>query len=181
MQAMAPFDRQPHLTGELLELRPLRPEDWEELFAVASDPLIWELHPARDRYKEDVFRAFFQDALASGGALVAINRATGRIIGSSRYFWHEETRELEIGWTFLSRACWGGAYNAEMKRLMLDYALQFVDHAIFVVGIPNWRSRKAMEKIGGLLTERRITRPMLGVPTEHLVYEIRRKAQGAKE
>jgi len=43
------FELQPHLVGDLLEVRPLRPEDWESLFAVASDPLIWEQHPARDR------------------------------------------------------------------------------------------------------------------------------------
>ena len=181
MHPMERFDRQPHLSGELLELRPLRPADWEELYAVAADPLIWEMHPARDRYQQDVFREFFRDALASGGALVAVERNSGRIIGSSRYFWHDEPGELEIGWTFLARAYWGGVYNAEMKRLMLDYALKFVDHVIFVVGVPNLRSRKAMQKIGGVLTERRIIRSMLGIPMEHLVFEIRGKARAAEE
>src|SRR5882762_8855409 len=64
------FELQPHLIGELLEVRPLRPEDWESLFAVASDPLIWTQHPASDRYQEKVFREFFREALKSGGALV---------------------------------------------------------------------------------------------------------------
>ncbi len=36
--------RQPVLEGEHVRLRPLRPDDWEALFAVASDPLIWEQH-----------------------------------------------------------------------------------------------------------------------------------------
>src|SRR5262245_58098307 len=127
----ADFDRQPHLVGELLELRPLQPDDWDALFAVASDPLIWEVHPARDRYTEPVFREFFREALESGGGLVAIDRATGQIIGSSRYNWADlldESEgagcELEIGWSFLARAYWGGVYNREMKRLMLDYAFQ---------------------------------------------------------
>lgn len=79
------FDPQPTLTGELLELRPLRQDDWPALFAVASDPLIWEQHPEADRYREDVFRTFFANAMDSGGALVAIDRATGAVIGSSRF------------------------------------------------------------------------------------------------
>ena len=99
------FDRQPHLVGERFELRPLQPDDWDALFAVASDPLIWEVHPARDRYTEPVFRQFFREALESGGALVALDRATGQIIGSSRYNWFGPDRdELEIGWSFLARA-----------------------------------------------------------------------------
>jgi hypothetical protein len=35
------FDLQPYLKGELIELRPRTPGDWDELFAVASDSLIW--------------------------------------------------------------------------------------------------------------------------------------------
>jgi RimJ/RimL family protein N-acetyltransferase len=68
------FDLQPNLKGELIELRPLTPEDWDDLFAVASDPLIWEQHPECDRYKEDVFKTFFREALESGGAFVVIDK-----------------------------------------------------------------------------------------------------------
>jgi len=168
------FDRQPHLVGERLELRPLRSDDWDALFAVASDPLIWEVHPERDRYTEPVFRRFFRTALESGGALVAIDRATGQIIGSSRYFWHgPDEDELEIGWSFLGRACWGGAYNREMKSLMLGYAFQFTDRVIFVVGVDNGRSRKAMLKIGGVLTDRRETLELPGGgSSESVIFEI---------
>jgi N-acetyltransferase len=166
------FELQPRLTGELLDLRPLRPEDWDALFLAASDPLIWEQHPASDRYKEDVFRQYFQGALDCGGALVAIDRATGSVIGSSRYYGHDaEKREIEIGWTFLVRSHWGGQYNAEMKRLMVGHALRFVDRVTFTVGATNMRSRRAMEKIGGVLAGRRDS------PTgEHVIYEIRNNA-----
>src|SRR5438045_7740749 len=117
------FDLQPHLKGELIELRPLASEDWADLFAVASDPLIWEQHPNSDRYKEDVFKAFFREALESGGALVAVDRKDGRVIGSSRFYgYDEEESEVEIGWTFLARSHWGGVYNGEMKELMLRHA-----------------------------------------------------------
>jgi RimJ/RimL family protein N-acetyltransferase len=143
------FDLQPTLKGELLELRPLRPEDFEDLYAAASDPLIWEQHPVTDRYTEDVFRGFFRDALASGGALLAIDTETGRVVGSSRFNRYDEPdREIEIGWTFLARSHWGGIYNWEMKQLMLRHAFKFVDRVLFIVGSQNIRSQRAVEKIG---------------------------------
>jgi RimJ/RimL family protein N-acetyltransferase len=146
-----PFELQPTLVGERLELRPLRAEDWDALFAAASDPLIWEQHPESDRYKPDVFRRFFHGGLASGGAFVVIDRQTGRIIGSSRYHGYDEAAsEIEIGWTFLTRDYWGGHYNREMKRLMLDHAFRFVERVSFNVGVTNYRSQRAMEKIGGI-------------------------------
>jgi RimJ/RimL family protein N-acetyltransferase len=145
------FDLQPHLKGKLLELRPLAPGDWDELFAVASDSLIWEQHPERDRYKEDVFRVFFKDALKSGGAFVIIDLKTQQIIGSTRFYGYDpEKSEIEIGWTFLARKYWGGRYNAEMKRLLLNHAFKFVDSVVFFVGEDNVRSQKAMEKVGAI-------------------------------
>ena len=146
-----PFDLQPTLKSEMLELRPLRADDFEQLYAVASDPLIWEQHPNSDRYKLDVFRKFFDEALESGGALIAIDRKTDQVIGSSRYHCFDlERSEIEIGWTFLARSHWGGAYNGEMKRLMLSHAFKFVDNVIFFVGANNLRSQRAVEKIGGV-------------------------------
>ncbi len=145
------FDLQPHLRGELIELRPLTPADWDELFAVASDSLIWEQHPERDRYKEGVFRIFFKDALESGGAFVIIDRKTQHVIGSTRFYGYDpEKSEIEIGWTFLARKFWGGRYNAEMKRLLLNHAFKFVESVVFFVGEDNVRSQKAMEKVGAI-------------------------------
>jgi RimJ/RimL family protein N-acetyltransferase len=145
------FDLQPHLKGELIELRPLMPEDWNDLFAVAADQLIWEQHPESDRYKEDVFKIFFKDALESGGAFVVIDTKSKRIIGSTRYHGYDpEKSEVEIGWTFLARKCWGGRYNREMKQLMLAHAFQFVENVVFYVGENNIRSQKATEKIGAI-------------------------------
>jgi len=147
-----PFELQPTLTGELVQLRPLREDDYDALYAVASDPLIWEQHPVRDRWKADVFRdEFFRGAMESGGAFAAIDRAAGRIIGSSRYHdYREEASQIEIGWTFLVRSHWGGRYNGEMKRLMLTHAFRFVDRVVFSVGVTNFRSQKAVETIGGV-------------------------------
>ena len=173
-----PFDLQPTLQGEMLSLRPLRPEDFPALYAVASDPLIWEQHPASDRYKEDVFREFFREALASGGAFVVRDAKAAKggretIIGSSRYFGYNEAQsEIEIGWTFLAHAYWGGRYNREMKQLMLRHAFQFVERVVFLVGPRNLRSQRAMGKIGGVRAGTR--RDASG--RESVVYEITRGA-----
>jgi RimJ/RimL family protein N-acetyltransferase len=145
------FNLQPYLKGELIELRPLVPEDWNDLFAVAADPLIWEQHPESDRYKQDVFKGFFKDALESGGAFVVIDTKSKRIIGSTRFYGYDpEKSEIEIGWTFLARKYWGGRYNREMKQLMLAHAFQFVENVVFYVGENNIRSQKATEKIGAI-------------------------------
>jgi RimJ/RimL family protein N-acetyltransferase len=145
------FDLQPNLKGELIELRPLTPEDWDDLFAVASDPLIWEQHPESDRYKAEVFRVFFREALECGGAFAIVDKNSQQIIGSTRFYGYDsEKSEIEIGWTFLARKYWGGRYNRELKQLMLNHAFQFVESVIFYVGENNIRSQKATEKVGGV-------------------------------
>jgi RimJ/RimL family protein N-acetyltransferase len=169
------MELQPHLIGELLELRPLREEDRAELFAAAADPLIWEQHPIRDRYKQEVFAKYFEGALDSKGAFVVVDRATGKIIGSSRYCdYQPENNQIEIGWTFLARSHWGGRFNGEMKSLMLAHAFRFVDSVVFLIGPENFRSRKAVEKIGGALDGRKETNNPDGTVQQHVVYRIRK-------
>lgn len=149
------FEPQPILTGKKVELRPLVRADWDALYAAASDPLIWEQHPAPDRWREPAFRDFFDEALASGGALVAIDRADGRVIGSSRFHgWDAAPGEVEIGWTFLARSHWGGAYNGEIKRLMLDHAFLSFDTVLFLIGPLNLRSQRAVARLGATLAGR---------------------------
>jgi len=163
------FDLQPILEGELLHLRPLRPEDWDDLYAVASDPLIWEQHPNNDRHKEEVFREFFREALASGGALIVIDAKDGRCIGSSRFHGYDkEKSEIEIGWTFLARSHWGGLYNKELKQLMLRHAFRFVQSVIFLIGPQNLRSQRAVEKIGAVRVDSRLD----GNGRESFVFQI---------
>lgn len=167
-------DWQPRLEGRLLRLRPLTREDWAPLFAAGSDPEVWAVHPASDRWREPVFRAYFEDGLASGGALVAVDAATGAVIGWSRYSTQfVEPGEVEIGWTFLARGYWGGPYNGEMKQLMLAHAFQFVDRVILRIGETNGRSRRAAEKIGARLQPgRQGTETMPGVV--HVFYAVER-------
>jgi N-acetyltransferase len=150
------MNRQPTLEGELVAVRPLLAEDFDQLYAVAADPLIWEQHPDRERWREDVFRAYFDDHLASGGALALVDRARDTLIGVSRYDNYDpEASEVEIGWTFLARPYWGGAYNADLKRVMLGHAFQSVATVVFLVGARNLRSRRAVEKLGAVESGKR--------------------------
>lgn len=174
---MIDFELQPYLVGDLLELRPLRPEHWDELFRVASDPKIWEQHPASDRYQEEVFREFFRGALESGGAFLVVDLQTQQVIGSSRYLGYDPAKkEIEIGWTFLARSHWGGNYNSEMKRLMLAHAFRFVDSVVFLVGPNNLRSQKALEKIGAVRIGGRRKIDEKGQITDSVIFQITKPA-----
>lgn len=172
------MDRQPVLHGDRLTLRPLLPGDWDELYAVAADPQIWAVHPAHDRWQEPVFRAFFDEGLAHGGALAIVLRESGAIIGSSRYGEPQQDYpdEIEIGWSFLARRFWGGGYNAEFKRLMIAHALEHYTSVIFQVGEDNVVSRKAMANIGGVLTDRVASHERGGVMVRHVIYAITRES-----
>jgi RimJ/RimL family protein N-acetyltransferase len=151
------FEYQPTLQGPLIALRPLRDSDHDALFAVASDPLIWEQHPDKTRSQPDGFRRFFQQALDSGGALLASRAGTTEVIGSSRFHGYSAaTSEVEIGWTFLGRPFWGGSYNREMKRLMVEHAFRFVGRVVFLIGPQNYRSQRAVLKIGAVRAGSRV-------------------------
>jgi N-acetyltransferase len=169
---MKKFDLQPTLTGSLIKLRPLVSEDFEDLFKAAADPLIWELHPDRERHTRPIFEKYFQGALDSGGAFVAIDLKTKKIIGSSRY--HEldlAKDEVIIGFSFLERKYWGGLYNGEMKKLMIDHAFKFVSVVKFRIGDKNLRSRRAIEKIGAKFVGVEST-PSFG--HIHVLYQVER-------
>ena len=144
------FDLQPNLIGARLALRPLVEDDFDALYGAASDPLIWEQHPEPTRYQRDVFaKNFFVGAVDSRSAFVVSDRSSGAIVGSSRYYdWDPDAREVAIGYTFLARSHWGGVYNGELKRLMLEHAFRYAKVVWFHIGLENWRSRKATEKLG---------------------------------
>tara|TARA_B100000378_G_scaffold144337_1_gene116590 strand:- start:159 stop:737 length:579 start_codon:yes stop_codon:yes gene_type:complete len=176
------MDRQPVLEGERYLLSPLTAEDWNALYTIASDPAVWEQHPMTDRWRAEVFRAFFDDALAKGGALAVIDKDKGAIIGSSRFQAlksaeedEEEQSSVEIGWTFLSPRYWGKGANREVKRLMVGHALESVERVDFRVGEANWRSRIALEKIGAQQTRRTELSKHEGKRVLHLVYAITRE------
>ena len=172
------MDRQPTLETERLVIRPLAEEDRERLYAIASDPAVWEQHPIHDRWRRDVFDGFFDEALACGGGLAVTDKESGAILGSTRFDKHDpdEGGVVEIGWTFLSPRCWGKGINPEMKRAMLAYAFENVALVEFRVGDTNYRSRNALEAIGAVRTDRYELGKYQGKRVVHLVYEIPRES-----
>lgn len=148
---MPAFDDQPELTGDVFYLRPLAAADRNALFAAASDPAIWAGHPARDRARRDVFDPYFDFLLRAGGALLVLDRKTGAVAGCSRFYAAEDAPEqIAIGFTFLTRAYWGGAANRELKRLMLTHAFATFREVWFHIDPTNIRSQRATEKIGAV-------------------------------
>ncbi len=146
------FSIQPILENEKINLLPLQEEDFERLYAVASDPLVWEQHPNKNRYEREVFQNFFEGAMLSQGAFLIMDKATDEVMGSTRFYdYNEKDNSIFIGYTFYGRKFWGGKFNPQVKKLMLEYIFQFVDVVKFHVGAENWRSRKAMEKLGATL------------------------------
>ena len=169
------FDLQPRLASELLMLRPLSAADFDPLYAVAADPAVWEQHPSKDRTEEPAFTRWFDDALACGGALVAVDRATGEVFGTSRFVLHGPD-EAEIGWTFLARSRWGGLWNREMKRLMLKHAFDEVQQVRFTVHSENTRSQRAVRRLGAVQSG---TAPDAHGRGENVVFHLSRVASSA--
>lgn len=151
---MSDFIRPQNLQNELVRLELLKDSDFERLYAVAADPEIWEQHPSPDRYKRDVFQKFFDGAIESGSAFLIVDKPTGQVTGSTRFYEYDEAdRSIAIGYTFLAKKYWGGMYNASVKKVMLDYAFQWVDKIYFHVGADNIRSQIAVKKLGAILVE----------------------------
>ena len=143
------FDKQPSLSGSILSLKPLSENDFEGLFACGGDRRVWAGHPSVERYKRENFELWFADALKSGGSLTIVDKANNQIIGSSRYYFEGTPKgAVAIGYTFLAYRCWGGLFNAELKKLMLEYAFAAFETAYFHIAPSNVRSQKAIEKIG---------------------------------
>lgn len=141
----------PTLVGASLRVRPIKAEDFEGLYRVASDPVLWSLHSEPNRYERPVFQKFFDKMVDPPVALVVVDRSGDQIIGSSRYYdYNSEEKSVVIGYTFLEQKYWGGPTNLELKRLMLDYAFKRIDTVIFHTSEGNLRSQKAITKLGAV-------------------------------
>jgi RimJ/RimL family protein N-acetyltransferase len=164
---------QPTLQNELVLLQPLMASDFEPLYAVAADPLIWEQHPNKNRYQREPFQNYFEGALLSNGALLILDKATGEVAGCSRFYdYNEADSSVFIGYTFFGRKFWGQQYNAASKQLMLDYAFQYVNTVKFHIGATNYRSQMAIGKIGAVKTKELIV-AYHGEPDRHnFEYEL---------
>jgi len=156
---------QPILSNSFVEITPLQETDFNALYEVAKDELLWEQHPNKDRYKREVFEDFFKNAISSNGAFKIIDLTTNKTIGSSRFYELKPNESVAIGYTFIARSHWGTNYNNAIKELMINYAFQFVETIVFHVGENNFRSQKAVEKLGAIKIAEKITE-------ENFIYEL---------
>ncbi|PQA97690.1 Protein N-acetyltransferase, RimJ/RimL family [Chryseobacterium piscicola] len=170
------FSIQPILENEKYQLIPLQKGDFELLYEVASNPEVWEQHPNKDRYKREVFKNFFQGAIESEGAFKIVEKATRNILGSTRYYDFDESKNsIFIGYTFYGTSSWGKGINPQIKNLMLDYIFQFIEKVHFHIGKENFRSQIALERLGGQkIAEEDVA--YFGEPKRtNFVYEIRKE------
>lgn len=135
-------------------LEPLTPKDFDALYAVASDPLMWEQHPEADRWKRSKFQHFFDGATENDlGCFVIKKKRSGRPAGSSRFYGYDEAdRCIRIGYTFIARELWGTPANREIKEAMLMRAFNVVDRVFFDIGPQNYRSIAAVKKLGAVFS-----------------------------
>ncbi|WP_394775000.1 GNAT family N-acetyltransferase [Flavobacterium sp.] len=168
------FNLQPEiLEDDITKLIPLQESDFDELYKVASDPLIWEQHPMKDRYKSAVFKSFFDAAIDSKSSFLILDKKTNEIIGNTRFYdYNPEKSSVAIGFTFIARKFWGGLYNKSNKKLLIDYAFQSLDSVIFHIGADNIRSQKAVEKLGAVkINEMNVMNNGVDIP--HFEYELK--------
>ncbi|MBS1606490.1 MAG: GNAT family N-acetyltransferase [Bacteroidetes bacterium] len=166
---------QPILENESVLVTPLHEEDFESLYAVASDPMIWEQHPNKDRWQREVFKKFFEGAMESKGAFKIIDKKTGEVAGSTRFYnFNGEDKSIAIGYTFYATKYWGTGLNPSVKRLMMDYIFQFADRVILTVGATNIRSQIAVTRLGAAKTGEETVAYYGEAPKLNFVYEIRK-------
>jgi RimJ/RimL family protein N-acetyltransferase len=144
-----PFSIPARLENERVILSQLVPSDFATLYKVASDPVIWEQHPNRDRWKLPVFQKFFEGATACKGAYKVVEKSSGDVVGSTRFYDFDGDDDwLSIGYTFYGTTYWGTGLNTSVKVMMLDYAFRYVSSVYFHVGACNRRSQVAVSRLG---------------------------------
>jgi RimJ/RimL family protein N-acetyltransferase len=168
------FNIQPNnLKSELIFLRPLQENDFDKLFEIASDPLLWEQHPNKYRYKKEEFTTYFKGAILSKGAFIIIDSKTNETVGCSRYYdYNDDENTILIGYTFIGRKYWGRGYNASLKKIMLNYIFQYVSSVYFHIGNQNFRSQKAIEKFGAQKVGEQEVEYYGEIPKMNYIYKI---------
>lgn len=170
---MEPISIQTNLENEQVILLPLKDEDFETLYAVASDPEIWAQHPNKDRWQREVFKVFFDGAMQSKGAFKIVDKVLQSLVGSTRFYdYKAEDDSIFIGYTFYARSCWGKGINQTVKKIMLDYIFRFVSKVNFHIGAENVRSQIAIGRLGARKVAEEVV-AYFGEPDRlNFVYEI---------
>ncbi|MDC1359308.1 GNAT family N-acetyltransferase [Gammaproteobacteria bacterium] len=169
------IDPKVNLETDSFFLIQIKESHFKEIYAVANNPVIWKQHPEKNRWKEEVFLIFFQNAMQNElGCFGIFDKDSNKFIGSTRFYSSsKEGNSVRIGYTFLSPEYWGTFANVEIKKVMLNYAFQFVDKVFFDVAEKNKRSRKAIEKLGAILSDKRKDKVTYQIDKNQYMHEIK--------
>ena len=141
------------LTGEILQLEPLRQEHAQGLYNRGRSAGDWSYMPRACFIEMADTRQWIDEAIAAPGQLpfAIVEKAKGKVIGSTRYLnIRPEHRSLEIGWTWLGQQWQRTAANTEAKLLLLCHAFDRLGcvRVEFKTDARNARSQRALERIG---------------------------------
>lgn len=170
------FSIQPLLKNEMAEILPLRADHFDLVYQAASDPQVWEQHPNRNRYQKEVFKVYFEGAIESKGAFMIKDILTGEIAGCTRFYNYDpEKKMILIGYTFYAKKYWGTGLNHAVKKSMLDYIFQYVDHVHFHIGACNVRSQISIGRLRAHKIGEEVVRYYGEAPASNFIYEISKK------
>ncbi|MCY1544024.1 Acetyltransferase (GNAT) domain protein [compost metagenome] len=113
--------------------------------------------------------------MQSGGAFRIVDKATGRTMGSTRFYDYDaEHKRILIGYTFYATAYWGKGINPLVKTMMLNYIFNFVEKVCFHIGSANIRSQIAILRLGAVKVGEQEVTYFGENPKLNYVYEISR-------
>jgi N-acetyltransferase len=145
------------LAGRVVRLEPMTLGHVDALARIGLKAELWRWTPTAVT-SLDAMRTYVSTALSElqcGLALpfVVIDRASGLVIGSTRYANISAThRRLEIGWTWLAPIHQRTGANTEAKLLLLTHAFETLGtiRVEFKTDVLNQKSRQALLRIGAV-------------------------------
>nr|WP_233167912.1 GNAT family protein [Paenibacillus roseus] len=151
------------------------------LIQVLGNQEIWEFTwrsiTTREQAEQLIDTALVSEANGTAIPFTIMEKATGRIIGTTRVIHLDFTHHnAEIGCTWISPEFWRTRVNTEAKSLLLHFCFEELEllRVQFSVGAYNLRSQKAVERLGavkeGLLRKHRVKSD--GTIHDNIVYSI---------
>jgi len=145
------------LENESVRLEPLTLENYHNLYEVAGEKDLVQFSPSYIETPKEL-KNYVETAIEDLKNKTAIpfiifDKRVKKYAGCTRYMNINYTNKvLEIGSTWIGKDFQGTGLNPSMKRLMLDHAFDVMGYekVEFRIDERNIRSRKAVEKLGGI-------------------------------
>lgn len=149
------------LENEHILLRPIAPDDRENLRRNAKFNEIWKNTTLMNVYTDSLFDMWFNLAFNNSQGTTQkcfVLEKLGELIGSSRYYGIDSNRkEISIGYTWITPRYWGSSINPSIKYLMLKNAFeQGFEKVFFHTDVLNEHSQSAIKKLGAKFTRKEI-------------------------